>query len=164
MAATANSLEDLTLQRLDEHHGDVKAGLVLDFDKAGRTGHVDLGQVIADHVQSDQQKPAIGQRRTERSRDRAVSFRPRLGVRTAASSRYVATRYSRSKGGSLRINTTSKFSSGRRAASSLANHGSPCGRMSSRVASACTTPSRQARPPISQVQIRWPRRAISRII
>ena len=63
------------LQRIDEHAGDVEAGLVLDLAEAGRAGDVDFGEVVADHVQPDQQQAARGEHRPERLGDLAVARR-----------------------------------------------------------------------------------------
>ena len=64
------------LERVDEHLGDVEAGLLGDLLEAGRAGDVDLGQAVADHVEPDQQQaaraPASG-RSPRRSRGRAPS-------------------------------------------------------------------------------------------
>src|SRR2546427_4040172 len=47
-------------QRVDEHLGDVEAGLLRDFLEAGRAGDVDLGEAVADHVQPGEQQPPGG--------------------------------------------------------------------------------------------------------
>src|SRR5262245_56082988 len=39
------------IERVDELHGGVGPGLVLDLDDAGRAGDVDLGEPVADHVE-----------------------------------------------------------------------------------------------------------------
>ena len=81
MPGTSDSLQDLSLQRLDKHHGHVKAGFALDFDKASRTGDVDFRQVVPDYIQSDQQQAAVGQRGPECCRYRPIALGQRLRVR-----------------------------------------------------------------------------------
>src|SRR5436189_3893795 len=44
---------DRALERVDEHRGDVEAGLLGDLLEAGRAGHVDLGEAVADDVEAD---------------------------------------------------------------------------------------------------------------
>ena len=61
------------LERVEEHRGDVEAGLLGDLLEAGRAGDVDLGQAVADHVQADQQQAARRQHRAERLGDLAVA-------------------------------------------------------------------------------------------
>src|SRR5690606_39617004 len=46
---------------LDETAGDVETRLLGDFDETGGAGDVDLGDVVADHVQADQQQAAFAQ-------------------------------------------------------------------------------------------------------
>ena len=41
--------------------GDVEAGLVLDLEEAGGAGDVDFGQVVADHVEPDEQQALAAQ-------------------------------------------------------------------------------------------------------
>ena len=41
-------------QRINEHAGNVTTRLLHDLLKAGRAGHVDFSEVIADHIQSYQ--------------------------------------------------------------------------------------------------------------
>ena len=57
--------------------GDVEAGLLGDLDEAGRARHVDLGQVVADDVEADDQQALGPQRRPERRGDLAVARRQR---------------------------------------------------------------------------------------
>src|SRR4051812_42563464 len=52
---------DAGFQRVDEHLGDVEAGLVGDLLEAGRAGDVDLGERVADDVQAHQQQATAGQ-------------------------------------------------------------------------------------------------------
>src|SRR5690349_17658390 len=54
-----------TLQRVDEHLRDVVAALLRDLLEAGRAGDVDLGEAIADHVEPDEQQPALGEHRPD---------------------------------------------------------------------------------------------------
>src|SRR5450631_1893874 len=62
-----------TLQRIDEPAGDVESRLLADFDEAGRTGHIDLGQKVADHVEADHQQALGPELGTQRLGDRAVA-------------------------------------------------------------------------------------------
>src|SRR5690606_33229540 len=64
-------------QRLDaveQQAGNVQAGASVDFADAGRTGHVDLGQVAADHVQADEQHAAATHLRAHLCGNPAVAF------------------------------------------------------------------------------------------
>src|SRR5690606_4572288 len=56
---------------------DVEAHLLTDLLEAGRAGDVDLGDVVADEVESDEQQPARGERRRERLADLAIARRQR---------------------------------------------------------------------------------------
>src|SRR6186997_1935043 len=53
-------------ERVDEHRGDVEAGLLGDLLKARRARHVDLGEAVADDVEADEQQPACRKGRTDR--------------------------------------------------------------------------------------------------
>ena len=44
-------------QYLREHRPDIVSGLLRDLDEAGRTGHVDFGQAVADDVEADDEEP-----------------------------------------------------------------------------------------------------------
>src|SRR5574341_1615291 len=63
------------LQRVQEHAGDVEAGLLGDFLEAGGTGDVDLGQPVADHVQPGEEHPFLREHGAKRVRDLAVALR-----------------------------------------------------------------------------------------
>src|SRR5207302_3537024 len=71
-------------QGVQEHPGDAESGLLGDLLKAGGAGDVDFGQVIADHVQADEEQPRSRELRPERVRDFRVSPRKRLGDPGAA--------------------------------------------------------------------------------
>src|SRR6185437_16506232 len=58
---------------LPQRLGGVDAGERLERDGAGRRGHIDLGQVVADHVDADEQQPAGLQLRADGGADLAVA-------------------------------------------------------------------------------------------
>ena len=70
-------------ERVDEHRRDIKTGLLHDFLETGRAGHVDLGQVAGDHVDTDEQQPASGEFRTDRIADLALARGEVGGMRAA---------------------------------------------------------------------------------
>src|SRR5215203_4715068 len=82
------------LELVEEHAGHVESGLLGDFLKAGGARDVDFGQVVADHVQADEQQAAGGELRTERLRDFEVACRQRPRHASAAG-RQVAARLAR---------------------------------------------------------------------
>jgi hypothetical protein len=49
-------LSNRRLQRIEKHACNVETGLLHDFLKAGRTGHIDLGQARPDNIESDEQQ------------------------------------------------------------------------------------------------------------
>ena len=61
------------LQRIHHHAGDVEAGLLHDFLEAGGARHVDFGQIVADHVEPDEQQALRVQDGRERFGDLAVA-------------------------------------------------------------------------------------------
>ena len=64
--------------------GDVEAELRIQFADAGRAGDVDLGQVVADHVQADEQHAAPLHFRADLGRDPAVALAQRAAFAAAA--------------------------------------------------------------------------------
>ena len=62
-------------QRVDHHARDVKASLIGDFLETGGTRHVDLGNVIADNVETDEKVPLRRKLRPERFGDLSVPRR-----------------------------------------------------------------------------------------
>src|SRR3982750_4734532 len=72
------------LERVEEHRRDVETALLRDLLKAGRAGHVDLGQAVADHVEADQQQAARNKDRAQVLGDLAVAGTGRLGHALAA--------------------------------------------------------------------------------
>src|SRR5437763_16277423 len=66
----------------------VETGDLLD---AGRRGHVDLGQVIADHVDADEDEALVAQRGADRGADVALARR-QLGLLGAAADMEVGAR------------------------------------------------------------------------
>src|SRR5689334_12369256 len=57
------SLPALLLDRGDDLARDIDARIARDLARAGRARHVDLGEVVADHVESDEQQAHLLQRR-----------------------------------------------------------------------------------------------------
>src|SRR5512147_1542430 len=55
-----------------------------DFLDAGRRGDVDLGEVITDHVDPDEQQAASAQLRSDRLADRQIAWRERPFLRSGA--------------------------------------------------------------------------------
>jgi uncharacterized iron-regulated membrane protein len=78
------------LERVDEHRRHVETALLGDLLEAGRAGDVDLGQHVADDVQSHQQQPARSQRRAQRLCDFQVACRQRLRHALAAGGQVAA--------------------------------------------------------------------------
>ena len=56
---------DLRLDHVPDHSRDVVPAELCDLPDAGRRGDVDLGEVIADHVDTDEDQPALFQLRPE---------------------------------------------------------------------------------------------------
>ena len=78
-------------QRLREGVGDVEAGLLADLDKAGRTGDVDLGQVVAYHVEPDDEQTLGRERAPDRFGDLAVTRGKRARYAATAAGTWRAT-------------------------------------------------------------------------
>src|SRR5678815_400516 len=66
---------DPGFQRVYHHARDVKASLIGDFLETGGTCHVDLGNVIADNVETDEKVPLRRKLRSERFGDLTVPRR-----------------------------------------------------------------------------------------
>src|SRR3972149_4630872 len=50
---------------IEQTRADVELVELVEFADAGRAGHVDFGQVVADDVEADKQEPAFAQRWTD---------------------------------------------------------------------------------------------------
>src|SRR5258706_2960482 len=98
------------------------------------------------------------------SRIASGALKTRAPSRTAAERSHVATTYSRSNGGSLRISTAAKLFSGRRSDSCLRYQSSSLSVSEMRVAAALTSPLCRRRFSTSQTQTAWPRACAARII
>ena len=70
--------------RVEQQAGDVEAVLRIEFADAGRAGDVDLGQVVADHVQADEQHAAPLHLRADLGGDPAVALAQRAAFAAAA--------------------------------------------------------------------------------
>ena len=64
----------LRLDLVPDQRRDVGAAEILDRADAGRRGDVDLGEEVADHVDADEQQPALAQRRAEAFADVALAL------------------------------------------------------------------------------------------
>src|SRR5215468_5023732 len=71
-------------QRFGEACGNVEAGLLGDLDESCRTGDIDLGQIIADDVEADDEQPLGRKLRSDALRDLAIAPRQRTGDALAA--------------------------------------------------------------------------------
>src|SRR6185295_8596027 len=91
LASRVSTRADALFQRLRKGAGHVESGLLADLNKPGRTGHVDLGQVVADHVQPDDEQTLGRERTPYRLGDLAIARRKRTRY-AAATSREVAAR------------------------------------------------------------------------
>ena len=60
-------------ERLYKHGCHVKPGLIVDFLKTGWAGHVDLGQAVTNHVESNQQQTALKKNRANGFGDFSVT-------------------------------------------------------------------------------------------
>ena len=78
-ASAASAVGQRGFQRIDKHRRHIASGLVVDFLETGRTGHIDLGDIVADHIDPDQQQATRRQHRTERLADLAITFGQWLG-------------------------------------------------------------------------------------
>src|SRR5688572_5752541 len=56
-----------------DHGGNVRSAELGDLADAGRRGDVDLGEIVADHVDADEDQPALFQFRPEASADLPVA-------------------------------------------------------------------------------------------
>src|SRR5690606_34170962 len=63
---------------------------IVDFADAGRTGDVDFGEVVADHVQADEQQAALAQLGADDGGDLAIAVRQRLRDPAAAGGQVAA--------------------------------------------------------------------------
>src|SRR5690606_9568362 len=77
-------------QGLSEKIADVEVRLLCDFDKARRAGDVDLGEVIANDIEPDDQKTTSGKFGGHTFSDFAVSLRKRLSHAAPACSEITA--------------------------------------------------------------------------
>src|SRR5215831_17958694 len=66
-------------ERFGEATGNVETRLLGDLDESCRTGDVDLGQIIADDVESDHEQPLGRKLRSDAFRDLAITWRERPG-------------------------------------------------------------------------------------
>src|SRR5207244_10092417 len=71
-------------ERVGEHRADVEPGLLRDFDKARRARHVDFGEIVADHVETDDDQALGPKLRPERRGNLAVARSQRPGNCAAA--------------------------------------------------------------------------------
>src|SRR5439155_12784995 len=71
-------------QRVGEHRVAVEPGLLRDFDKARPARHVDFGQIVADHVEADDDQALGPKLRPERRGNLAVARSQRTGNPAAA--------------------------------------------------------------------------------
>ncbi|KAG1597788.1 hypothetical protein G6F46_014250 [Rhizopus delemar] len=72
------------LERVEQGAGNVQAVLGIQLAHAGRAGHVDFGQVIANHVQADEAHATALHLRADLGGDPAVALAQRTAVATAA--------------------------------------------------------------------------------
>jgi len=88
IATVAFSLESL-FQSIDKHARNVESRLLGNFDKTRRTCDVDFCQMLANHVQSHQQQPALGELGSERRRDIAIGLGQGLRAADAAEASFL---------------------------------------------------------------------------
>src|SRR5688572_16060203 len=80
----------LCLDRIEQHPGDVQSELRVQLADTGRTGDVDLGQVVADHVEPDEDHAAPLHFRTDLRRDPAIALGQWLADALAAGGQVAA--------------------------------------------------------------------------
>src|SRR5712691_12795045 len=78
----------LGLDLVPDHRCDVRPAESLDRPDAGRRGDVDLGEEAVDHVDADEQEPALAQRRPDRRANLALA-RGEVGLRRRAAAHHV---------------------------------------------------------------------------
>src|SRR6185503_9807643 len=69
----AAAISPLLLDRVPDQRSDVGAAEALDLADAGRRGDVDLGEVVADHVDADEEEAALAQLRADSGADLLVA-------------------------------------------------------------------------------------------
>jgi hypothetical protein len=77
---------ELLIDGIHQQAADVGAERVINLANAGRAGDVDFRQVLADHVETDEQQAFFAQGRADLCGDPAIFFGQRSGFATAAGS------------------------------------------------------------------------------
>src|SRR5688572_18604389 len=72
------------LDRVEQQAGDVEAELRVELADAGGTGDVDLGQIVADRVEPDEQHAALAHQRADLRRQPAIAIAERAALAAAA--------------------------------------------------------------------------------
>src|SRR5690242_5616897 len=75
---------DLALRHVPDHGGDVRPSERGDLPDAGRRGDVDLGEIVADHVDAGKDQPAPLELRPKPRANLLVALRERRGLGLAA--------------------------------------------------------------------------------